>query len=378
MKKICFVLTAEFALKAFMLEHIKILSKDFDVSVIVNTKNPNFFDEFDINARIVPLNVAREINLLSDIISLFKLIRIFRANNYDAVHTVTPKAGLLGMLAAFLSFTKIRVHTFQGEVWITKKGILRLFLICLDKLVSLMSTHLIVVSKSEQEFLIKHKIINFQKSIVFNHGSIAGVDIERFKPDVNKRNLLRAELDIADNDIVCLFVGRINKDKGILDLVKAFSLMTSSKCHLMIIGPDEHNLKDLVESELLQKKHLLHIFPETATPEQYMVASDILCLPSYREGFGVVLIEAAACGVTSIASRIYGITDAVVENETGLLHEPRNILDIKDKIETLVSNDQLRSELSMNALKRAIECFDNKLLTQSWLNFYKKLLFKID
>lgn len=376
MRKICFVLTAEFAVKAFMRKHIEMLSNDFEVTVIVNTKNHNLLQNLGLNAKLIPVNIAREISPIADFFCLLKLIWIFFNHRYDAIHSITPKAGLLAMLAAWLTMTKNRIHTFQGEVWITKKGLLRWLLISLDKLVAKIATQLIVVSKSERDFLVAQKIIKIEKSIVFNNGSISGVDTKKFKPDKIHRYKMRNNLGLKDDDVLCLFIGRLNRDKGILDLIEAFKLINNPKLHLMIVGPDEHDLIKLIQSSLIANIDRLHIFPETLNPENYMVASDILCLPSYREGFGVVIIEAAACGLTSLASRIYGITDAIIENETGLLHEVKNILDIRKNLELLFNDKKLREILSENALKRAVADFDSDLITAAWLVFYKRLLLK--
>jgi glycosyltransferase involved in cell wall biosynthesis len=107
-------------------------------------------------------------------------------------------------------------------------------------------------------------------------------------------------------------------------------------------------------------------------PEAYMAAADILCLPSYREGFGTVVIEAAAVGISTIASRIYGLTDAVVDGETGLLHEPRDINAIKDCMEQMITNNTLRIKFGEQARTRAIQEFDSKLITQTWVDFYRE------
>ncbi len=374
MKKICFVLTAEFAVKAFMLKHIKTLSKYFEVTVIVNTQNPYLLKELGLNAKLIPMNIAREISPIVDFICLLKLSLIFLTKRYDAVHSITPKAGLLAMLAALITLTRHRIHTFQGEVWVTKQGLLRWLLISLDKLVAKIATQIIVVSQSERDFLISHNIINNEKSIVFNQGSIAGVDLTRFRQDSVQRKNLRTKLGLQNDDVVYLFIGRINRDKGILDLVEAFSLVNNPKCHLMIVGPDEHGLNQTIKSTLKTKKSSLHIFPETDRPEDYMVAGDVLCLPSYREGFGVVIIEAAAVGIPAIASRIYGITDAIVDKETGLLHEPQNINEIKDQIESLASDTKLRVKLGSQARDRVIKDFNSGLIAQAWVNFYQEKL----
>lgn len=374
MKKICFVLTAEFAVKAFMREHLHMLSKQFDVSLVVNTQNKQLLADLDLNITLIPIAIRREIHPLFDVLCLLKLMWLFASQRYDAVHSVTPKAGLLTMLAGWFTRRPMRVHTFQGEVWITQRGFMRWLLITLDKLVAKLATHLTIVSKSEKNFLLQHNIIDAGKAIVFNEGSIAGVDLKRFSPDKDKRHAIRQRLGIPKSAVVLLFIGRLNRDKGLLDLVNAYAQMPQLDVHLLIVGPDEHKLLSVISQQLMHKRHLLHIQPETNQPADYMNAADVLCLPSYREGFGVVIIEAAACAIPSLASNIYGITDALVDGHTGLLHAPRQVGDIHEKLQVLVHDTALRQTLGQQALARVQHSFDSRLITHAWLTFYQQHL----
>lgn len=374
MKKICFVLTSEFAVKAFMCEHLVVLSQQFDVSLVVNTKNKYLMSDLELNVTLIPMSIKREIHLWLDFLCLLKLIGLFAIHRYDAVHSITPKAGLLTMLAGWITLRPMRVHTFQGEVWITKRGMIRKLLIAFDKLIASLATHLTIVSKSEKKILLENKIINPDKVIIFNEGSIAGVNLSKFYPDPHKRMLIRQSLNIPDNDLILLFIGRLNRDKGILDLVKAFSEVSTPKVHLLIVGPDEHHLLPEIAKILHHKKDVLHVLPETVYPADYMNSADVLCLPSYREGFGVVIIEAAACGIPSVASDIYGISDAIVEGKTGLLHIAGNPRDITKKLNIILSNADLREKLGEQALERARVIFDNRIITKSWLDFYMRNL----
>ena len=374
MKKICFVLTAEFAVKAFLREQIKALSQKFSVYVIVNTDNPVLLQELGLDATLIQMNIKRDISPFSDFICLCKLMSIFAYHRFDAVHSITPKAGLLAMLASWFTLRRIRVHTFQGEVWITKQGFMRWLLIKLDKLVAKISTHLTVVSKSEKQFLIEHNIIIADKAIVFSEGSISGVDLNRFYPARHKGEEIKLARKIPLQDLVLLYIGRLNRDKGILDLVNAYADLDEKNIHLMIVGPDEHQLLPEIRNLLIHKKKFLHIFPETETPEKFMNAADLLCLPSYREGFGVVIIEAAACGVPSIASNIYGITDAVVNNETGILHKAKDINEIRFKLEELIRDKEKRELMGMKAYTRVKENFDSVVITKAWCKFYEQVL----
>lgn len=374
-RKICFVLTAEFALKAFLRDHIQLLTSEYEITVVVNTNNKSLLNELGLNARLIPLNILRKISLLHDLKVLFQLIRLFSTEKYDAVHSVTPKAGLLAMLAAFLTLTKVRVHTFTGQVWATKTSFLRAFLKTIDQFTSGLSTHIIIDSLSQKKFLLENKIIEESKALVFGSGSIAGVNLNKFKFNQSSRNLIREKYKIHEDTYVFLYLGRLTHDKGIIDLVSAFNRINSNKpLALLLVGPDEQNLSAIIEGMNGLSHNKIQLVKYTNTPEMYFSAADVLCLPSYREGFGSVIIEAAACGIPAIASNIYGITDAIKDHETGLLHEVNNIYDLQKKMELLISDTQLGKELGAQARLRAEKEFDSHLITSNWLNFYRNLI----
>jgi len=292
------------------------------------------------------------------------------------VHTLTPKAGLLGMLAARLAGVPVRLHTFQGEVWVTRRGALRWLLKSLDRLLARLATDLLVVSASERAFLIATGLIPAAKSRVLNHGSIAGVNCERFKPDASARAALRAELGIPADALVFLFVGRLKRDKGVLDLACAFAALSreTTACRLLIVGPDEDGLLPEIEQVCSTCRSHLHVAGLSAVPERYMAASDLLCLPSYREGFPTTIIEAAATGLPAVASRIYGITDAIVEGDTGLLFEAGDVQQLALSMRTLAGDADLRRQMGQKARERALRDFSQAQLTAALLARYRELL----
>jgi glycosyltransferase involved in cell wall biosynthesis len=373
-KKICFVLTAEFAVRAFLLNHLRALTDIYDVTLVVNTNNPNFLDELGISATVVPLEIAREISLFSDLCSLAKLMQIFYQKKFASVHSVTPKAGLLAMLAAWIVRVPLRVHSFTGQVWVTKTGIKRIILKQFDRLIAMFSTHNIVDSPSQRDFLITEKVISPEMSYVFRNGSISGVDIKRFRPNQEVRAKIRKQLNVTESAVIFLFLGRLTKDKGVLDLAQAFNPPLNKNAHLLFVGPDEQNMTNSIRHLTEAYGYSVHFVGYTSTPEEYMAASDLLCLPSYREGFGSVVVEAGAVGVPAIASKIYGLVDAVVDGETGFLHEPHDITAIRRCMQKLIDDSRLRLKLGKQAQIRAAKEFDSTLITEEWVNFYREIL----
>ena len=365
-KSICFVATVEFAVSAFLLSHLKELSKHYDLTVIVNLKNPNFLIDKKLDIKLVNINFSREINIISDLLSLVQLAYLFLIKKYDAVHSITPKAGLLAMIASFLTFTSVRVHCFTGQVWSTKSGLSRLFLKLIDKIIGNLSTQNIVDSKSQYDFLVKENVLNKDKALVLGSGSVSGVDLLKFKPNTKVKSSLRKKLKISPSSFVFVFLGRLNSDKGIHDLINAFISTDLKSAYLLLVGPDEEN----ISSKFKGNQSNIIFSGLISSPQDFLAVSDVLCLPSYREGFGNVVIEAAATGVPSIVSNIYGLSDAIVLNKTGLAHEPHDVQEITKLMKSLFNNRKLVMDLGKAAKKRAISEFDSKILVKHWKIFY--------
>jgi glycosyltransferase involved in cell wall biosynthesis len=239
-----------------------------------------------------------------------------------------------------------------------------------DRLIARLATFNIVDSPSQQQFLIDEKVLCKKNSVVFGLGSVSGVDLKRFKSSKAVFNELRHTLGISEDAFVFTYLGRLNKDKGVLDLAKAFADINDNNAYLLIVGPDEGGFVDETKKINAHKLEQIRFIGFTSVPEQYLAASNALCLPSYREGFGSVIIEAAAMGLPAIASDIYGISDAIVNNETGLLHKPQNVNAIFDAMTMFLNNKQLSVKYGEAARSRVIESFDSKTISNYWLNFY--------
>jgi glycosyltransferase involved in cell wall biosynthesis len=308
-------------------------------------------------------------------VALWQLWRFFRRSRFDAVHSVTPKAGLLAGIAARLAGVPVRIHWFTGQVWVTRTGFMRRLLKAADRLIATNATHVLVDSHSQRDFLIDEGVVARDRAEVIAAGSICGVDARRFHPDAQARAAVRAELGVADVDKMILFLGRWNHDKGVLDLARAFAALaaTHGQVHLVIVGPDEEGLAGEVRALCAASADRLHMVGFTREPERFMAAADIFCLPSYREGFGSVLLEAAAVGIPSVATRIYGITDAVVEGVTGLLVPPGDVAALTTAVARLVADDVLRMRLGAAAQVRARQDFSQEAVTAGLLGYYRSI-----
>jgi lipopolysaccharide/colanic/teichoic acid biosynthesis glycosyltransferase len=186
---------------------------------------------------------------------------------------------------------------------------------------------------------------------------------------------LRKNSDVPPDALVFLFIGRLTRDKGVQDLVRAFNAASEKmpNAYLWIVGPDEQGVTKEARQACSRYADRVRFFCGTMTPEQFMAAADVLSLPSYREGFGSVVIEAAAVGIPAIVSRIYGLTDAVEDGVTGLFHEVRNVEEIADRMVHIACDPELRKRLGENARRRAVKHFSKDALTSALMEFYSKL-----
>ena len=375
-QKIAFAMTAPSALRAFMGDHIRVLAKQYEVTVYCNFSADSCRNLLDESVQLVHIPFERKIAPFQDMACFFLLLTALWRGKFDSVHTVMPKTGLLGMLAGWIVRTPVRIHLFTGQVWVTKRGMSRAILKTLDKLMAWCATTLYIDSPSQRDFLIQEGIIRSGR--VLGDGSVNGVDSNRFKPDVESRNLVRRLHQIPLNAVVFGFLGRLNRDKGILDLMEAFSVSAvSTRAFVLLVGPDEGGMEDLVRKKYSHLGRQIRFVGFTSEPEKIIPAFDVFCIPSYREGFGSSVIEAAACGVPALASRIYGLTDAVVENVTGFMHEPGNTREISEGLNRYADNAVLRNQFGKAARERAVKQFSTARLTSEMAVEYTELLQRV-
>jgi glycosyltransferase involved in cell wall biosynthesis len=374
--RICIVVAAPLTLKAFMLGHLETLATIADVTAVADFTPEDASFPWPENVSRVAVAIARPIAPWADLLALLALFRLFRQRRFDLVHSVTPKAGLLAMLAGAFARIPLRLHCFTGQVWVTRTGLMRSLLKRADRLIARLATQVLADSASQREFLIAHGIVTASKSAVLAHGSICGVDTARFRPDAAARERIRRTQGIPPGAIVFLYLGRINRDKGVLDLARAFAEAGSrhADAHLLLVGPDEGDLRAELASTAGACAARMHSAGLTGRPEEYFAAADVFCLPSYREGFGTTIIEAAAAGIPAIGSRIYGITDAIVEGETGLLFAAGEVQQLSQCMLTLAGDHGLRQRMGKHARERAVRDFSAAIVSAALLEYYAKLL----
>lgn len=374
-KKICFIVSTPYTAKAFLENHFENLSNDFEVSLIANLDEDGLEEYNHESLKFVKnIEIVRKISVFKDIKALFNTTSYLRKNQFDIIICFTPKAGLIGITAAKIAGVKNRIHFFTGQVWHTKKGLFKDFLKLLDKIVVKLSTNIIVDGIPQQNYLIENKIITKDNSITLGKGTISGIDTLKFSPNKQMRETFRVDNNISPDDFVFLFLGRLNVDKGILDLVEAFFELekTNNTIKLLVVGPDEEDIVERIKNSEWYSENII-FYGKTNKPEFIYPVADVFCLPSHREAFGLSIIEASSCKLPIICSDTYGLKDSIINNLTGINHVTGDVKSLRDAMQYMLLNESKRNSFSSEGRKYILDNFSKELITDIWKNYLKKL-----
>lgn len=336
--------------------------------------------------RILPIEIQRRISLFSDVKAIFHLTRHLRKERYDIIHAHTPKAGMIGMFSGFLARTSHRIYTMHGMPMETAIGIKRKILCCVEFMTFRFATSRLIVSKSLSKRAIEEKICKSGEFEILADGTACGIDRERFNSsnkNDDKVRKTRREYGISQNAIVIGFVGRVVPDKGIECLLDAFDIILKTinqEIFLLIIGEYEtvrESISDLTRERIEENEKIVYGGTADDIVPCYH-AMDMLVLPSKREGFNYVLIEAAACGLPTVTTRATGCIDAVVDNETGFVVEIDNSVQLSKAMCKLIENSRLRHVFGLKGEERVSRYFNSDRLIQEHMKLYNSLILSFD
>lgn len=376
--KICFVVAVPGTAQAFLKDHFRELTKTYEVHLVANfpdEESKQEFDELGVICHNAP--IERPISIVNDLKALFALYRIFKREGFDSTHSVTPKAGLLTSVASWMAGVKVRIHIFTGQVWATRKGVMRSVLKMMDKLISLFDNHILVDGESQRQFLMKEGVIKAKNSQVLANGSISGVKLERFVISDEVRQAEREKLGFKDDDVVYIFLGRLNHDKGIGELYEAFNKLVTEcpKSKLLLYGTDEEGYEAKAVAYVNLKRDENFFYPGlTRKPFDALQGGDVFVLPTWREGFGSSVIEAQALGLPVITSDAYGVVDASVPNVTGLRCKVDDPEGLYECMKHYYEHPELRNKHGEAGRKRVFELFDCNVVTEAWVRYYEEII----
>lgn len=372
--KLIRITTVPDSLDVFLKGFLKELSRYYEV---VAVSSPG--DSLDIvhkreGVRTVSVPMERHISILKDLVSLIRLIVLFQKEKPYIVHSITPKAGLLAMVAAWITRVPVRMHTFTGLVFPTSFGIKRKILILMDQLICFCANYINPEGRGVANDLKQFKITDKPLHIIAN-GNVRGVDLSwynRTEDVVEQAKLIR----MPDSFTFC-FVGRLVGDKGINELVLAFNKLSEEYSHvrLILIGDFEENLDPLAnETKVIihQNKQLEYVGRQSDV-RPFLAASDAFVFPSYREGFPNSVLEAGALGLPAIVTDINGCNEIIINGENGEIIPPRDEKALFDKMKEWVESPQKVAYMAKNARPLIEERYDQKLVWNALLEEYKRL-----
>ena len=386
MKKLIRITTVPLSLKVLLKGQLRFMaSNGFDVKGVSSEGKELREVHENEGIAVEAITMSRKITPFQDLKSLWEMWNFLRKEKPQIVHTHTPKAGIIGMLAARLAGVPHRLHTVAGLPLMEATGTKRKILNFVEKLTYSSATRVYPNSKGLYDFILQNNFTQSNKLKIIANGSSNGIDTAFFSPDQVteiERVTLREKLNIQPDDFVFVFVGRIVSDKGINELIKAFSELQAAENNepagikLLLVGGLENDLDPLnpeTLAEINQNKDIISVGFQQDVRSFFAIA-DALVFPSYREGFPNVVMQAGAMGLPSIVSDINGCNEIIVEGENGLIIPPKNVEKLKEKMLTLAKDKNLYTKLKGNSRRMIENRYEQSVVWNALLEEYEGLL----
>ncbi len=363
--RICICATVPLSIEAFYGKQLNFLYENgFDVTVITSYTEA-FAKSLPEHVTYRPVPFTRQMTPWQDFKAFLKVINIFRREKFDLLQYNTPKAALICSFAGWVMGIPTRLYLMWGLYFTGQSGWRRLFYKTTEKLTCQFSTHIAPDGKENCQFAISEGLCNSQVAEVIGEGSANGIDVERFNKHRFKNKLedIRREIGASETDIVVGIIARLGREKGINELVRAY-LEAKNEVQdsiLLLVGPTETPCSfdtDVVHA--IENEPTIISVGFQREVEKYLAIMDIFTLPSYREGFGVVNLEANAMELPVITTNIVGPRESIVDSETGVLVACGNVKSLKNAIIDLCNNPEKRQQMGKNGRRRAIELFEQK------------------
>ncbi len=363
----------------FVVGMIPDLTKEYEVGVL---SSPGvewaMLDKYGDAVKRLEVPMERHISPLRDLRSLWRLVRVFRRERPDMVHSMTPKAGLLCMLAAWITRVPVRVHMFTGLVFPTATGLKRRILMATDRLTCACATHVLPEGEGVKRDLLDNGIT--RKPIkVLGYGNCRGIDLDRFDPTLSEVQAEAAKLRKPEV-FTFIAIGRLVGDKGINELVAAFSRLNRElpATRLILVGPQEKELDPLSPATLseIESNPAIEAVGNQADVRPWLAAADCHVLASYREGFPNVVIEAGAMGLPQIVTDINGANEIIINGRNGVIVPPKNADAIHASMSRMATDPAFRSVLAANARSLIASRYEQTYVRRCLYDFYHEILNK--
>lgn len=367
-KKICFVVTVAFAAKNFLCWSFEEYHKNgFDITLVCDM-DKEFESSLPDYVHAVPLKMARGIDPKGLFEAINFMTKLFKENKFDIVQYSTPNASLYASVAAKRAKIPVRLYCQWGLVYLGFSGIKRQIFKSIEKYICKKSTYIQPDSHGNLEFCRDNNFYNAEKSCVIWNGCANGLNLSKF--DIGNKEKYRAEIlneyNLTDDNIILGFLGRVGKDKGFNELVSAFKAVKEKYPTVKLLYVGYNEKPETVDQDLLNYfsncSDIISTNGWVDDPQRYLAAMDIFVFPSYREGFGNVVIEAEAMGTPVITTNIPGPKNGIVNGLTGILVEPKTVEPLVEQICYLIENKEIREQMGKSGRDFVVKSFDNKIL----------------
>jgi glycosyltransferase involved in cell wall biosynthesis len=380
--KLIRITTVPLSLQKLIAGQMEFMSRnEFEVFMISSPFDGQLALERKENAIYIPIAMTRVISPLADLKSLYNLVKAFRQIKPDIVHTHTPKAGLLGMLAARIVGVPVRLHTVAGLPLMEARGLKRIVLEAIEKITYACAHQVYPNSSNLKEFIIASNFTSSAKLKVIGNGSSNGINVNLFQltDDIASQvKVLQIKHHLNADHFIFVFVGRLVKDKGIEELVSAFSALAKQypKMRLLLVGPEESDLDPLsmeCRTEIYDNPAIIHVgYQNDVKP--YLALSQVLTFPSYREGFPNVPMQAGCFGLPCIVSNINGCNEIIENDKNGVIIPVKDTVSIKEAMDRVYLDTELYDVMKSNARKMIVERYDQQKVWDLILREYQYFL----
>ena len=378
-KKIIRVTTIPRSFLTLLKDQLNFINQDFDV-IAVSSNEPELIKIKETqNVRVFPLNMTRIISPLRDIFSIYQMYKFLIVERPYIIHSHTPKAGLVSMIAGYFANIPNRVHTVAGMPLESRKGIKKKILFLVELLTYKFATNILPNSMDMYKFILKNNMTYKHKLEVIANGTSNGIDLEYFNINNIKPNIksqLKNELKINQDDVVFLFIGRIVKDKGINELLEIFDSLSQkhNNIKLLLVGKFENKLNSIS----IRSKNIINLnksiinceFQDDIRP--YLAISDSFIFPSYREGFPNVILQALSFNLPCISTDVNGVKEVIKDGLNSILIKKQDIHSLKKAILEMLDKEY-REILTHNCQKIDLSKYDRLYVQNYLLKFYKSL-----
>lgn len=376
MKKLIIITTVPMSLATLVKGQAKYLSSYFDVKLVTSFSEKNQEISKAEGVELKSIDMTRQITIIKDLKALIELYKYFKNQKPDIVYTFTPKAGLLGMMASFLSRVPVRIHNIVGMPLMEATGKKFILLKFIERLTYFFSTNLFCNSFGLKKFI--NENLTKKDVKVIAQGSINGVDTEFFKntKTLDEQELIRDKFKIDKKDFVITFVGRIVKDKGINELIEAFINLSKkyNNLKLLLVGDYEEHLNPIKNENKILIDSLDSIITVGFQNDirDFLSITDLFVLPSYREGLPNSLIEAGSFGIPLLATNINGCNEIIDDGITGILVEKKSAKKLEEAIDKLLEDKEFYNSIKLKVRDRIIEKYEQKYFWNELKNEIKK------